>query len=96
MIGNGVTSIGNNAFQSCGDLKTVTIGSGVTAIGNYAFAGCKLKECYCYATTPPKLSYRNPFEGIISGATLYVPARCGTEYKKSDWGDSFKNIVEMD
>ena len=96
VIGNGVTSIGNNAFQSCGKLKTVTIGSGVTEIGKYAFAHCKiLKECHCYATTPPELSYRDPFEDI-SDATLYVPTRCGAKYKASDWGDSFKNIIEKD
>ena len=97
VIGNGVTSIGNNAFQSCGKLKTVTIGSGVTKIGKYAFAHCKiLKECHCYATTPPELSYRDPFEDIASDATLYVPTRCGAKYKASDWGDSFKNIIEKD
>ena len=39
-IGNGVTSIGNNAFSGCFSLTNVTIGNGVTSIGNKAFYCC--------------------------------------------------------
>ena len=39
-IGNGVTSIGNYAFNSCYALTSLTIPSGVTSIGSYAFTGC--------------------------------------------------------
>ncbi len=39
-IGEGVTSIGSKAFQSCTNLTSVTIGNSVTSIGNYAFYGC--------------------------------------------------------
>lgn len=96
VIGNGITSIGNNAFQTCRGLKTVTIGSSVTTIGRSAFSGCEaLNECYCYATTPPNLGYTS-FNSITSDATLYVPARCGSAYNTSDWGDYFTNIKEMD
>ena len=35
-----VTSIGNQAFQCCSGLTSVTIGSGVTNIGDGAFSGC--------------------------------------------------------
>ena len=38
-IGDGVTTIGNRAFQDCG-LTSVTIGDGVTAIGESTFSGC--------------------------------------------------------
>jgi len=40
VIGNGVTSIGNNAFDTCSSLKEVTITNTVRTIGEYAF-------CYC-------------------------------------------------
>ena len=39
-IGQGVTSIGNSAFESCASLKSVTIPSSVTSIGDSAFSGC--------------------------------------------------------
>ena len=39
-IGNGVTSIGDEAFRDCSGLTSVTIGNGVTSIGWSAFEGC--------------------------------------------------------
>ena len=40
IIGNGVTSIGNNAFSGCYGLTNISIPDNVTSIGNYAFVGC--------------------------------------------------------
>jgi hypothetical protein len=39
-IGDGVTSIGNYAFDGCGALTSVTIPGSVTSIGDFAFNGC--------------------------------------------------------
>ena len=41
IVGNGVTSIGNYAFASCGNLTSITIPNGVTSIGEDAFNNCK-------------------------------------------------------
>ena len=41
-IGNSVTSIGNNAFQSCTNLASVIIGNSVTSIGISAFQACTI------------------------------------------------------
>ena len=40
VIEDGVTSIGNSAFWSCGGLISVTIPDSVTSIGNFALSGC--------------------------------------------------------
>lgn len=40
IIGDGVTSIGNNAFFNCGGLTSVEIPDSVTSIGSRAFFGC--------------------------------------------------------
>ena len=40
VIGDGVTSIGNNAFQYCSSLTGAAIPGSVTAIGSSAFYGC--------------------------------------------------------
>jgi hypothetical protein len=40
VIGDGVTSIGNDAFFYCDALTSVTIGNSVTSIGDYAFSFC--------------------------------------------------------
>ncbi len=40
-IGKNLTTIGENAFRQCENLKSVSMeGNNVTAIGNYAFSGC--------------------------------------------------------
>ena len=40
IIPNGVTGIGNGAFESCESLTSVTIPNSVTSIGDGAFSGC--------------------------------------------------------
>ena len=37
---DGLTSIGDYAFEDCSSLKSITIGNSVTSIGNYAFENC--------------------------------------------------------
>lgn len=106
-IGNGVNKIDCYAFSGCSSLKSITIGNGVSLIRHLAFKGASIEECHCFATSPPSLTftfyngnYKNSdqaFNGAVEeDAVLYVPARSGTAYKSSFWGDYFKIIKEMD
>jgi uncharacterized protein YjdB len=40
VIAEGVTSVGDYAFTSCTNLKSVSLADSVTSIGEYAFCGC--------------------------------------------------------
>ena len=42
VISKGVTSIGNDAFHSCYNLRDVTIPDSITSIGSFAFDGCDI------------------------------------------------------
>lgn len=52
IIGNGVTSIGDYAFNACRSLESVAIADSVKNIGDYAFYLCnKLSDVYYIGTT---------------------------------------------
>ena len=74
------------------------MGNGIKSIGEEAFGYCwKLKKVYCYATTPPTCGNSSFEDPSNTGATLYVPLRCGDKYKSSrTWGNYFKYIKEME
>ena len=94
-ISDSVVTIGMNAFDGCNSLNSVTIGKGVTTIGYNAFSSCySLTNIYCYANTPPELG-----DGVFSSnvnKTLYVPVGSSLKYKSSDWGNYFRNIIEIE
>ena len=88
-------------YEKCKNLISVTIGSAVTSINHQAFHDCPaLAELYCHATTPPTIiidTNNSTFDSNIKDkATLYVPLRCQTKYKSSNWGTYFTSIKEMD
>ena len=74
VIENGVTTIGNYAFNSCSSLTTMSIGGSVTSIGSNAFYGCSsLTTIYYYGTNSPSCSFP---KGV--SPTIIVPSSYGS------------------
>ena len=85
-IPNGVTTIGDGAFDGCASLISVTIPGSVTTIGDFAFLGCKgLTEIHvdrancAYSSRDGALFDR---EGTI--LVLYPEGRVGKTYAIPD------------
>lgn len=72
-IRNGVTSIGNNAFQSCANLTSVTIPSSVTYIGDCAFSGCGRLESVTIPSDVTNIGY-DAFAFCSSLTDITVPS----------------------
>lgn len=71
-----VTSIGDNAFEFCTSLTSVTIPNSVTSIGDRAFYGCtSLIEITSNTSIPPLLG-GNVFYGVNHDIPVYIP--CGS------------------
>ena len=88
-IGNGVTTIGQDAFVGCMSLTTVTIGDSVTSIGDNAFddSNGSLASVTVNATTPPELG-AGAFADSANNMVIYVPAASVQSYKEAtNWSD---------
>lgn len=77
-----ITAIGNNTFNNCKKLSSLTVGANVTTIGEKAFSGCaKLKAIKIKSTKLKKVG-ANAFKGINKKATIKVPKSKKKAYTK--------------
>lgn len=67
-------------------VKSIIIPASCGEISNLAYNCNKLTDIYCYATTPPRVSYL--VEKIGTKGVLHVPSGCKYDYDHSDWMDS--------
>lgn len=97
IIPNEAKSIYSYAFNSCNNLKTITIPENITSIHNDAFSDCNnLTKVYCKSLIPPSIG-ENIFEIRKSGVAtvnclIYVDNSCVDVYK-SKWAPYKDYIV---
>ena len=95
-IPEGVTSIGQDAFDYCTNLASLTIPASVTSIGVNAFMECDALTSVTVAwVTPLNISSIYLFYGCdnLSTATLYVPNGTKGAYSNASYGwNVFGNI----
>ncbi len=99
-IGDGVTTIGPNAFADCTSMTSVVIPNSVTTIGAKAFGIANpnytspLTDVTVQWTTPPTSINGNndPFPSDKSGITLHVPTGTESSYSGDSYWSQF-NIV---
>lgn len=83
-IGKNVTTIDDKAFYQCSKLSKLVIPSKVNRVGKQAFYKCKSLKSITIKTTKltSKRIGKKAFTGIYSKATIKVPKKKLTAYKK--------------
>ena len=71
-IPNGVTSIGNYAFQNRTGLTSITIPNSVNSIGSYAFSGCIGLKSVTLSSNLTNINYL-AFQGCSSLTSITIP-----------------------
>lgn len=91
IIGDGVTTIGDAAFNNMPNLKKVTLGQSVRSIGPYAFLVRPRLVVHAQTSTPATIGKGSFNEGRV---TVYTPKGASKAYKKV-WGKEYE-YVEME
>ena len=73
VIENGVTSIGNYAFEDCSALKKLDIPQSVTEIGSKAFLGCSALTSLALPQTVNRIG-NTAFQGCSNLETINIPS----------------------
>lgn len=83
-----MTSIGEDAFAYCDQLRTVLIGKGMKSLSKGAFYDSPVKDIYVTPLTPPSVSSYL----LSSNPTIHVYTSALEKYKASGWAE-FGTIV---
>ena len=97
-IGDKVTAINSQLFQSATKLESVTLGSGVTAIGSYAFDGCSLLSSVDFTNATKLASIQErAFNNCDAITDITIPASVTTIESSAFWNmDAAINVTIED
>ena len=88
-----VTTIGDNAFNNCNNITSVTIPGSVTEIGSFAFAWCaSLTSVYCKAVNPPIGSSKMFFINATD-RKIYVPTESVKAYMSATYWSEYADAI---
>lgn len=97
-IGEGVTTIGSEAFYYCYSLASITIPESVTTIGNNTFYNCYGMRYYDFTacTSVPTLSNTRVFDGISADCQMLIPAALYDEWSAAtNWATYASYMVAV-
>ena len=95
-VPDNVFLVSEGAFNSCPNLKTVTLGSGVTTItGSVFYNTPALERVICKADTPPTIQENTFDESHYTNTMLVVPANSFNAYSNADYWKNFTQISRM-
>ena len=72
IIEDGVTRIGDHAFEYCSDLTSITIPNSVTSIGDWAFSGCSGLTSVTIPNSVTSIGYA-AFSGCSGLTSVTIP-----------------------
>ena len=75
VLPDGVSTLGNYAFNKCASLATVSLGNSLTAIGDYAFSDCKKLESVTFGSALETIGERAFASAKISSLVLPATVR---------------------
>lgn len=91
-LNEGLSSIGNYAFNYAGIAGEMEIPSTVTKIGEYCFGDTGITTVICKPTTPPALG-SSAFSSNTAGFTIKVPAASVAAYKAATNWSSYADYI---
>ena len=97
---SGTKYIGNNVFNGCSNIRTLTVPATVEHINDNIIYGCSaLRDVYCYAVKVPQfIGTEDPsaMSDVFSQATLHVVYGNEAAYKADSWWGRFYKVEGCD